>query len=147
MFVAVSRESAEDYLQSVTPKMEINPSKYFEYNFGSVYLYRFTSNVHLIDFYTKSESTSSQAVAVLAGLVNMNRQRNLISQIQPIRKKAGPHWRRLQSRGYAGAGFCKSRNYGMVVFDGDKMVVNLMERKPYTTYADRPVRNCIYNLI
>jgi spore germination protein KC len=127
MFVAVSRESAEDYLQSVTPKMEINPSKYFEYNFGSYTYTGFTPNVHLIDFYTKSESTSSQAVAVLAGVSKHESAEEFDLTDSTYKEKGRPSSLEgdYKAGDMPGVGFVKAETMGMVVFDGDKMVGEL----------------------
>jgi spore germination protein KC len=127
MFVAVSRGNAEDYLRSVTPKLEINPAKYFEYNYGSYTYTGFTPNVRLIDFYMKSESSSSQAVAVLAGVSKHEsaEEFNLKDSTYQEKNRPSPLEGDYKAGDMPGVGFVKAETMGMVVFDGDKMVGEL----------------------
>lgn len=68
MYVVVARGSAEEYIRSVTPILEVNPTKYYEMNFQAYKYTGFTANAQLINFYLQEECSCSQAVAVLAGV-------------------------------------------------------------------------------
>lgn len=65
MFVAVSRSSAEEYLKSIKPVQEIDPSKFYQLKFSSYKYTGFSDGTTFFDFYTEMESYAVQPVAAL----------------------------------------------------------------------------------
>jgi spore germination protein KC len=66
--VVVCKGKAEEYLKGIKPVLDLDPAKYYELTFSA---YRYTGlsiRSQLTEFYSDMESSSVQAVAVLAGV-------------------------------------------------------------------------------
>lgn len=127
MRVLVTRTSAEDYIKSVTPKLELNPSKYYELNFKSGSYTGFTPDVTLNDFYLNTKSLHRQSVAILASVNKFDPEKDVDIQASTYKEKNKPY----PFEGDFKAGDIprkaelKSEIMGLAVFDGAKMVGEL----------------------
>ena len=127
MHVMISRTSAEEYINSVKPEIELSPAKYYELNFRSANYTALTIDETLSDFYFSTKSTHQQAVAVLGSI-------NKFGEDKEIDIEAATHMEKgnqvpLEGDFKAGdiprkAEF-KSEIMGIAVFDGQKMVGDL----------------------
>ncbi len=125
--VLVSRTSAEEYIKSVTPKLELNPSKYYELNFRSGSYTGFTPDITLNDFYFNTESLDRQSVAILASVNKFGPNKDVDIQASTYKDKNKPY----PFEGDFKAGDIprkaelKSEIMGLAVFDGARMVGDL----------------------
>ncbi len=124
MYVAVALESAEEYIQNVTPTLEANPAKYFEMNFNSYQYTGFTGDTKLTNFYLLEECSCRQAYATLVG-VNKYEKSHEFDNNNSTYKERGRD-RPLEGDFYAGqipkVYDIKAEVMGIAAFDGGKMV-------------------------
>jgi hypothetical protein len=64
----VCKDSAEEYLKSIKPVLDLDPAKYYELTFSAYRYTGLTVRSQIIKFYADMESLGTQAVAVLAGV-------------------------------------------------------------------------------
>lgn len=124
MYVAVARDSAEEYLKNVEPVLEINHAKFYELSYSGFKYTGFTANTQFINFYLQQESDDMNAVAVLAG-VSENKSTEDFNLEESTYKMKGRTYA-LGGDFKAGdmtvVGDIKSEIAGLAVFKGDKMV-------------------------
>lgn len=127
MFVVVAKGTAEEYLRSVNPLLEINPSKFYRMEYKAFRYTGFTADTTLFDFHLKSECYCGQATATLASV-------NKFENIKDIKNKVLEDDIEAQERtlegGYVAGeiprlGENKAEIMGLAVFDGGKMVGEL----------------------
>ncbi len=127
MYMVVSRTTAEEYINSVNPLLDKNPSKYYHLNFTT---YRYTSlsaDTQFGRFSNYMDSQDRQAVAILCG-ANKNKTSGDISTEDSTSAQKG---RTLPLEGDFKAGDMprtgedKGETIGLAVFDGEKMVGEL----------------------
>ncbi|MCX7923320.1 MAG: Ger(x)C family spore germination protein [Clostridia bacterium] len=127
MFIAVSRQSAEEYIRAVKPVLEVNPAKFYELNFRAYRYTGFTANTDLHDFYLKMKSLYSQPVAILAGVGRFDegQEFDVKGSTFDEKNRSIP----LEGDFVAGeitkSGGVKAEIMGLAVFDGAKMVGEL----------------------
>lgn len=68
LVIAIARGTAEEYLKSIQPKQEADPSKYYELKFNAYKYTGFSDNTELHDFHIREESYGVQPVAALVGV-------------------------------------------------------------------------------
>ena len=66
--IVVSRTTAEDYIKSIKPVSETDPSKYYELNYSSYKYTGFTAQANLFKFEESLKVIGNQPIAVLAGV-------------------------------------------------------------------------------
>ncbi|HEX3031730.1 MAG TPA: Ger(x)C family spore germination protein, partial [Bacillota bacterium] len=66
--LVVSRTTAEEYIKSVNPIQEIDPSKYYGLNYSSYRFTGFTADTGFVNVLSGMKSLCIQPVAVLAGV-------------------------------------------------------------------------------
>ena len=127
MNIVVARGSAEDYICSIKPILEINPAKYYEMNYSSYKYTGFTSNTQLLDFYIQEESTTEQAVATLAGVGKYKSSQDFTLEVSTYKGKGEPYpyGGDFKAGDIPKTGEVKGEIMGLAVFDGDKMVGEL----------------------
>jgi spore germination protein KC len=127
LYIVVSRTSAEDYIKSVKPKLELSPAKYYELIFQGYKHTSFIANSQFHNFYNYSESSFRNPVAILAG-VNKFDSADGFNTDQSTYKEKG---RSKPLEGDFKAGDVtrvsdeKAEVMGLAVFDGDEMVGEL----------------------
>ena len=126
-YVAVSRGSAEEYMRSVKPLLEVNPAKFYELNFTSYKYTSFTAGTKLLDFYLQQTSSGSQPVVTLASTGKYESSKEFDLEGSTSREKN----RDIPLEGDFKAGYIprigdlKSEIMGVAVFDGAKMIGEL----------------------
>lgn len=127
MPIVVARNSAEEYLESVDPKLVVNATKYYELVYQS---YKYTGlipKVEFHDFYLSSESLCKNPVAILGNTAKFQS----VDEFDLKDSTYLEHGRSSPFEGdfYAGdipaLGGSRSENIGLAVFDGDRMVGEL----------------------
>lgn len=127
MPIVIARNTAEEYLKSVDPKLVLNASKYYELVYQS---YRYTAlipKVEFHDFYLATESLCKNPVAILGSEVKFTSAEEFDIKNSTYRE----HGRTVPFEGdfLAGdipaLGGARSENIGLAVFDGDRMVGEL----------------------
>lgn len=119
--------TAEEFIRSVTPKLEANPAKYYEMVLSAYRYTSFTANTQLVDFYHKMESHSVQPIAVLADVGKFESTEDINIEASTYKEKG----RSLPLEGDFKAGDMpkigdfKAETMGLAVFDGSKMVGEL----------------------
>lgn len=127
MYIVVSRTTAEEYINSVNPILEKNPSKYYYLNFSHYRYTSFTANAQFNNFSNFMDSQDRQAIAILGG-VSKNESTEDFTIANSTYKEKG---RMLPLEGDFKAGDLprigedKSETMGLAVFDGEKMVGEL----------------------
>jgi len=124
MHVAVSVDTAEDYIRNVIPTLELNPSKYYEMNYDSYKYTGFTGDSRLINFYLLEECSCRQAYATLVGVSKYEKSNEFDLKYSSHREKDRDH--PLEGDFYAGhipkVYDIKSEVMGIAAFDGGTMV-------------------------
>lgn len=124
MYIAVSRDSAEEYIRNVTPTLELNPAKYYEMSLEAYKYTAFTGDTRLINFYLQGECTCRQAIATLVGVNKYEKPDEFTNEKSTYKEKG----RERPFEGDFKAGDIpkvyeiKSEIMGIAAFDGDKMV-------------------------
>ena len=127
MFVLVSRDSAEEYIRSVKPSLEVNPAKYYEMNLEAFRYTAFTGNTTLINFYLQEECTCSQAVATLAAVNKYKSTADFNVQHSTARRKdrSYPLEGDFKAGNIPRVGEVEAEIMGIAVFDGGTMIGEL----------------------
>lgn len=124
MHVAVSMDTAEDYIRNVTTVLELNPAKYYEKNFKSYKYTGFTGDTRLINFYLLEESSCRQAFATLVGINKYEKSSQFDNNNSNYKEKGRDQ--PLEGDFYAGyipkVYEAKAEVMGIAVFDGGTMV-------------------------
>lgn len=126
-YIVVSRGSAEEYLRSIKPVLEVNPAKFYELNLTSYKYTSFTAGSQLLDFFLEQASSASQPVVTLASVSKYESSDEFDLGNSTYREKG----RDFPIEGDFKAGFIprvgdlKSEVMGVAVFDGSKMVGDL----------------------
>jgi len=124
MYVAVSVDTAEDYIRNVKPTLEINPAKYYEMNYASYKYTGFTGDTKLINFYLSEECSCRQAYATLVGVSKYEKPSQFDNNNSNYKEKGRDQ--PLEGDFYAGnipkVHEVKTEAMGIAVFDGGTMV-------------------------
>lgn len=127
IFVSVCRGPAEDYLKTVKPIQEIDPSKYYELLFSTYRHTAFIPNIQFAEFYNDLMTPGSQPVAVLTGLSEYKTSKEFDPGKSTAKEKGKPV--PLEGDFLAGeipkVGEPKAEVMGLAIFDGDRMVGEL----------------------
>jgi len=125
--IIVSRESAEEFINAVKPKLETNPAKYYELLLEGYRYTGFTTNTELISFYKKSESDSIQPIAVLAGVgkYKSSDEFDLSKSTYLERSRNKPLEGDFKGGDLPKVGGLDIETMGLAIFDGGKMVGEL----------------------
>jgi len=126
-FIVVSRGSAEEYLRSIKPVLEVNPSKFFEMNLSSFRYTSFTAGSRLLDFHLQQTSSGSQPVVTLAstGKYESSEEFNIEGSTYKEKDRDYPMEGDFMAGDIPRVGDLKSEIMGVAVFDGAKMVGEL----------------------
>mgnify|MGYP000117177770 CR=1 FL=1 len=127
MYVAISKNSAEEFIRKAQPKLQANASRLFEAYFGTYRFTGFTTNSKLSDVYAGLVEDDSQAVATLAGVGKYKSSKEFSTagstyaekgRTQPLEGdyKAGDIPKAYDS---------EAELMGLAVFNGSKMVGEL----------------------
>ncbi|HHW32398.1 MAG TPA: Ger(x)C family spore germination protein [Clostridiaceae bacterium] len=127
IYMAVSRGSAEEYIRNVDPKLEISPARYYEMIFRGHKHTGFGTNTQLISFYNRAESTTGEAVMIMAGVSKYEDSDEFSLEESTYEEKGRPN--PFEGDYMAGdmpkVGELKSELMGLAVFDGWRMVGEL----------------------
>jgi len=123
MFIAISRDKAEEFLKAVKPVLEINPAKFFEMFMVSYKHTGYSPRSELETFYLKMECTCNQPVAALLDINDVSDS----SEFERILSEAEIDEDSTIEGDYKAGEIpiisdTKSSNMGLAVFRGDKMV-------------------------
>jgi spore germination protein KC len=135
IFFAVSRDSAESYIQSIVPIQESNPTKYYQLKFSTYEFTGLTVDSRLSDIYNHLESDSIDALATLVGVGKYDKS----SDIDALKSTAMQKQRKFPLAGdyLAGdipkTGDVKGETLGVAVFSSNKMV-GMMDGEETTMY-------------
>lgn len=122
--IVVSRTSAEDYIKSIKPVLETDPSKYYELNYSSYKYTGFTAEANLFKFQESLKVIGKQPIAVLAGV-------NKYEKSEDFDKSGATNAAKGKQQIFEGdykagdipkAGGIKGEIMGLAVFNGPKMV-------------------------
>lgn len=127
IYIAVSRTSAEDYLNSINPIQEVDPSKYLESLYSNFRFTGYTSSTQFFNFYTAMTSSAMQPTAVLAGVGKFKSSDEFKSKLSAFdgKKKRTPTGGEYKAGDIPKVGDMESEIMGLAVFNGDKMVGEL----------------------
>lgn len=127
MHVLVSRTSAEEFIKSIIPEIEINPAKYYELKFKSYEYTAFIPPTTFHDFYFDIESLHKQGVAILASINRFSEDTNFDLEGSTYKEKnrPQPYGGEFKAGDLTRKAKVKSEMLGTAVFDGDKMVGEL----------------------
>jgi spore germination protein KC len=125
--VIIARGEAEEFIKSVKPKMEANPSKYYEL-ITSAYRYTaFTANTQFHNFYVAGKALYMQPVAVLGGVGAFKSSGDFSLEKSTYREKGKDI--AFEGDFKAGSlpktGGVKSELMGLAVFNAGKMIGEL----------------------
>lgn len=124
MYVAVSRDSAEEYILNVKPTLEVNPAKHYEMNFESFEYTGFAGDTTLLNFYLLEECSCRQAYATLVGVSKYEKSGEFSSEDSTYKSKG--HDLPLEGDFLAGSipkvYEVKSEVMGIAGFDGGTLV-------------------------
>lgn len=124
--IVVNGDSARNFIQKNTPKIDIEPSRYYETSLLSSDETSYYLETHLHEFYTRLKSSSAAPIAVLGGINDLSGGTVSKSKVPPEKTddyKAGNLPRnKPQSEKDAGS---PVEFMGTAVFHGDKMVGTL----------------------
>lgn len=125
--IIVSRDSAEEFINAVKPKLETNPAKYYELLLDAYRYTGFTTDTQLIGFYNKSESASVQPVAVLAGVgkYKSSEEFDLSNSTYMEKGRNKPLEGDFKGGDLPKVGGLNIEIMGLAIFDGGKMVGQL----------------------
>lgn len=127
MFIAIARDSAEEYIRNVNPTLVLNPSKYYELAFEAYRYTGFSADTKLHYFYTREESQARQPVADLVGVSGFKSSKEFSAQASTYKEKG----RTIPLEGDFKAGDAvkysesKAEVMGLAVFNEEKMVGEL----------------------
>jgi len=126
-YLVVSKGSAEEYLRSVKPVLEVNPAKFFELNLTSYRYTSYTAGSQLLDFFLQQSSSGSQAVVTLAatGKYESSDEFSLNGSTYKEKGRDNPLEGDFKAGNIPRVGDIKSEIMGVAVFDGGKMVGEL----------------------
>lgn len=126
-YLVVSKVSAEEYLRSIKPVLEVNPAKFFELNLTSFRYTSFTAGSQLLDFFLQQTSSGSQAVVTLAstGKYESSDEFDLKGSTYREKGRDNPLEGDFKAGYIPRVGDIKSEIMGVAVFDGGKMVGEL----------------------
>lgn len=127
MPIVVARHTAEEYLQSVDPKLVTNAAKYYELVFQS---YKYTGlipKVEFHDFYLASKSPCRNPVAILgdAGKFLSAEEFDIKNSTYMDHHRSTPFEGDFFAGDIPALGGARAENVGLAVFEGDKMVGEL----------------------
>ncbi|NJD02018.1 MAG: Ger(x)C family spore germination protein [Ruminiclostridium sp.] len=147
MYIAVSRTTAEEYINGVKPVLEKNPSKYYNLNFTTYRYTSFSANTQFGRFSNYMDSQDHQPVAILCG-INKNESSDDITSADSTYGKKGRTYP-LEGDFKAGdmprTGEDKSETIGLAVFDGEKMVGELDgEETAYYLFVTGEYKNAFW---
>jgi len=125
--VIVSRESAYDFLMSLKPVLEINPSKFIELTAKANKITAFIPNATIGDFIKEIKSFDEQPYAVLGGINKqaVEEEGKSIPFKEPFRKDSEsdvPNEGEYLAGNIPRIGDVERELMGTAIFDGDKMV-------------------------
>jgi spore germination protein KC len=125
--IVVSRTTAEDYIKSIKPVLETDPSKYYELNYTSYNYTGFTAEANLFKFEEGLKVLGRQPIAVLAGV-------NKYEKSEDFDKSGATNVAKGKQQTFEGdykagdvprEGGIKGEIMGLAVFNGPKMVGEL----------------------
>jgi len=127
MPIVVARNTAEEYLQSVDPKLVLNAAKYYELVYQS---YRYTGlipKVEFHDFYLAAESMCRNPVAILgdASKFESAEEFDIENSTYLEHGRSAPLEGDFLAGDIPAVGGARAENIGIAVFDGDRMVGEL----------------------
>jgi len=127
MPIVVARNTAEEYLQSVDPKLVINTAKYYELVFQS---YKYTGSIPKVefhDFYLASKSPCRNPVAILgdAGKFQSAEEFDIKNSTYMDHQRSMPFEGDFFAGDIPALGGARAENVGLAAFAGDKMVGEL----------------------
>lgn len=127
MPIVVARNTAEEYLKSVDPKLVLTASKYYELVYQS---YRYTAlipKVEFHDFYLATESLCKNPVAILGDAVKFQSAEDfdINDSTYDEHGRSAPFEGDFFAGDTPALGGSRSENIGLAVFDGDRMVGEL----------------------
>ena len=126
MYVAVSRGSAEDYIKSVIPIQEADPSKYYELKFSAYTYTGFTANTQIHNFIVNTTSPAIQPVATLIGVGKYEASKDFIDKSTALTKgRPNPLEGDYKAGDIPKTGDIKGETMGLAVFDGLNLVGEL----------------------
>ncbi len=127
MYIVVARTTAEEYINSVKPVLEKNPSKYYHLNFTTYRYTSFSANTQFGRFSSYMGSQDRQPVAILTNINKNESTEDLTSAGSTYAEKgrAYPLEGDFKAGGIPRLGEDKSETMGLAVFDGEKMVGEL----------------------
>lgn len=126
-YVLVSRDSAEDYIKNVKPKIETNPAKYYELAFKGYNFTSFSADTRFYNFYNQLKSKGIQPCAILAGVSKFNspEEFNLKGSTYKEKGRDIPFEGDFKAGDVTKSAVLKSEIMGLAVFNGGKMVGEL----------------------
>lgn len=134
LYIAVSRSSAQEYIESIKPVQEADPSKYYEMKFSAYKYTGFTGDTTLYRFYSAGVSSTQEPVATLVGVNDDKSTKDFANDKSTYREKGRS--RPLVGDYKAGEvpriGDVSGETMGLAAFSGAKMVGELDGRE--TTY-------------
>ena len=124
LFIAISRGSAESYLESIKPVQEADPAKYYELK---TLAYRYTGFINdslLHDFYIDEESPAMQPAATLVGVNTKDSvsEFDVSQSTSDSKEKPFPFEGDYLAGDLPKIGDIRGEMMGIAVFDGGKMV-------------------------
>lgn len=127
IYVVVSRTTAEEYINNVTPILERNPVKYYYLNYTGYRYTSFTANTQLSRFSAFMGSQDRQPVAILAGVSKNNTTEDINTDNSTYREKGRtfPFEGDFKAGDVPRTGEDKGEIMGLAVFDGEKMAGEL----------------------
>lgn len=125
--IAISRDSAEKYIQSIKPVQEVDPAKYYELKFSNFIYTGFAANTQFHTFYYDQENLDSQPIATLVGVGNYKTIEEVDSSKSTVSQKGRLY--PLEGDYKAGdvpkVGDISGQTMGLAAFKGNKMVGEL----------------------
>lgn len=127
MYIAICRGSAEDYLKSISPKQESDPSKYYELLYSKFSSTGYSIDSNIFKFYGDMESPAIQPTANLVGVNKYNSTKEFTDASSNYKAKGHiiPFEGDFKAGDLPRQGDVKSELMGLAIFDGDKLVGEL----------------------
>jgi spore germination protein KC len=127
MYMAISRGSAENYLKSIIPVQEIDPTKYYEMLFSAFSNTGYSIDTDVFKFYNDMESPAIQPTSNLVGVNKYNSSSEFTDEASTYKEKGHviPFEGDFKAGDLPRVGDLKGELMGLTVFDGDKLVGEL----------------------
>lgn len=127
MYIVVSRGPARDYIDSIKPVQEADPSKFYELKFQSYKYTGFTANTNLFKFQNYIKSYTQQPTAILVGVSNNKTVEDFFNDETTAKNKghAFPFEGDYKAGDLPKIGDVKGEAMGLAAFNESKMVGEL----------------------